>query len=390
MYYYMENEEAIVNGFANCLGGMLSTVAQEITLTVQPAVGVTGLKVHKTDHVTQNKDGSIQVVVGDIQAEENQDVVISGSLPAVEHPIDSYLFFTCEVLYRNLVADEHVCESLNAVVSRSASETKGELDVKVDIERNRVNATDAMEQAKKRGDAGKLAEGREIINAALKKLQSSPSAETTMISALIQDLKTCLEGLQDKRQYRAVGKGYMMQNVRCHRKKRAANFRSSTYRSQAVCQTESRSMRHAEFSVKDDSDSDDDDDLVPPVRLNARRAKPASRSSARGRRRMRAPPTQSAPSRNANSRQMPNVGLLAGPNIMPPPQVQQMQFPMQQQQMQMPVQQQMPVQFQQGLPVQNAAMQFQLPIQGNIPMPGPNSNNRCLFNSNRACQCRMQ
>jgi len=397
MYYYMENEEAIVSGFANCLGGMLSTVAQEITLTVHPAVGVTGLKVHKTDHVTQNKDGSIQVVVGDIQAEENQDVVISGSLPAVDHPIDSCLFFTCEVLYRNLVADGQVCENLNAVVSRSASETKGELDVKVDIERNRVKATDAMEQAKKCGDAGKLAEGREIINAALKQLQSSPSAETKLIAALIKDLKTCLEGLQDRRQYRAVGKGYMMQNVRCHRKKRAANFRSSTYQSQAVYQTNSRSIKQQEFSIKDDSDSDDDDDLVLPNRSNARRPRPASRSSARGRRRMRAPPTQSAPPRNANSWQMPNLGLFSGPpNSVP--QVQQMQLPVQQQQMQMPMQQQqmqVPMQQQQQMQamqqrqmqmpqqqqmlvqqqqVQNAAMQFQLPIQGNIPMPGPNSN----------------
>merc|ERR1719461_1260189 len=158
-----------------------------------------------------------------------------------------------------------------------------------------------MEQAKKCGDAGKLAEGRAIINAALQKLQSSPSAETKMISALIQDLKTCLEGLQDKRQYRAVGKGYMMQNVRCHRKKRAANFRSSTYRSQAVYQTESRSMRQQEFSIKDDSDSDDDDDFAVPRRIGVPRGRPASRG--RDRRRMRPPAIRSAPPRNANMMQ---------------------------------------------------------------------------------------
>merc|ERR1719445_2607300 len=139
----------------------------------------------------------------------------------------------------------------------------------------------------------------------------------------------------------------MMQNVRCHRKKRAANFRSSEYRSQNVYQTKSRGMKRAEFAVAADSDDDDYSDDAPRMmqrKIGGKKKRPARRSR----------PRPAAPSRNATAVQFQNI-------LPPPPVQQQVQFsaPPMQQQMQMPVQQmqQMPVQIQQvqnGGPVPNA------------------------------------
>merc|ERR1719285_471660 len=278
MYYYVENEQAIVEGFANCLGGMLSTVAQEITVTVKPALGIKDLKVHKSDHVTINADGSIQAVIGDIQAEENQDVVISCTLPEIEEPTQSYLIFTCEVLYRNVVADKQECESLMGVVDRKTVSGDdlirfGALDLKVDIEKNRVLATNMIESAKKCGDQNNFAEGRTIINSGLQLLQNSPSASTPFISSMMDDMRTCLSGLQDRTAYRTSGKGYMSQNVRCHRKKRNAKSSSSRYRSQNTYATSSRSKRHEEFSIRHDQDSDDEEDYKQQRMQRQRKAK---------------------------------------------------------------------------------------------------------------------
>ena len=63
MYFYMKDEAAIIAGFANCLGGMLSTVAQEIKLNIRGCKGVTDLKVHKDDNMAKNKDGSVTVPI---------------------------------------------------------------------------------------------------------------------------------------------------------------------------------------------------------------------------------------------------------------------------------------------------------------------------------------
>jgi len=280
MYYYVENEEAIVSGFANCLGGMLSTVAQEITVIVKPALGIKDLKVHKSDHVTMNADGSIQAVIGDIQAEENQDVVISCTLPEIEEPTQSYLIFNCEVLYRNVVADKQECENLMGVVDRKKVSGDdvirfGALDLKVDIEKNRVLATNMIESAKRCGDQNNFAEGRTIINSGLQLLQNSPSASTPFISSMMDDMRTCLSGLQDRTAYRTSGKGYMSQNVRCHRKKRNATS-SSRYRSQNTYATSSRSKRNEQFSIRHDQDSDDEDEDLSKLSRKSRQRKAKS------------------------------------------------------------------------------------------------------------------
>merc|ERR1712166_1060557 len=46
LYYYIENKESIPQTFADCLGGLLSVVAQNMVLVVEPCDGVSILKVH--------------------------------------------------------------------------------------------------------------------------------------------------------------------------------------------------------------------------------------------------------------------------------------------------------------------------------------------------------
>merc|ERR1711879_794276 len=68
--------------------------------------------------------------------------------------------------------------------------------------------------------------------------------------------------------YVSMGKGYMRQNVKCHKKKRAANFQRS-YASQNHYQTKSRSARYEDFSRADSDDSDEEDN----INLDPRRAR---------------------------------------------------------------------------------------------------------------------
>merc|ERR1712243_145174 len=66
MYYFMENEAGIKSGFANCLGGLLSTVAQEIEVEIQFNSECKTVKVHK-DNVTV-VDGRHKVHFADLQS----------------------------------------------------------------------------------------------------------------------------------------------------------------------------------------------------------------------------------------------------------------------------------------------------------------------------------
>ena len=63
----MENEESIKSGFANCLGGLMTTVALDIEVSVQFNPECTNGKVYK-ENVTV-VDGLHKVYFADLQSE---------------------------------------------------------------------------------------------------------------------------------------------------------------------------------------------------------------------------------------------------------------------------------------------------------------------------------
>lgn len=81
MYFYMQDEESIIEGFANCLGGMLSTVAQEINVTFRPNGDVANFKIHKDDHTTQNGDGTWTVHFGTCKARRSDTFWLRAPCP---------------------------------------------------------------------------------------------------------------------------------------------------------------------------------------------------------------------------------------------------------------------------------------------------------------------
>lgn len=228
------------------------------------------------------------------------------------------------------------------------------MNIKLDIERNRVFATEALDKAKALGDKAKYAEGRKVISHTLELIKNSPSANEGFVASLQGDLQTSLSGLRDRNQYMSMGKGYMKQNARCHKKKRAANF-NKHYASQSHYQTKSRSAQVAIWSKDDSDDSDDEDNaLSVPSRYGSRKPRTNQTAPTLGRKRkkkskkMKAPrilppkPTSaSAPNSNytdLNTSFFPQQNAV--PNILPqqqlpflaqqapPPAVQQGQFPL--------------------------------------------------------------
>jgi len=256
MYFYMKDEAAIIAGFANCLGGMLSTVAQEIKLNIRGCKGVKDLKVHKDDNMAKNKDGSVTVQFGDLQSEEKRHILISATIPKISKTDPCFKFFECEISYKNLVQNTQDKETLTATINRSGKIGKANLEV--DISKNRVVAADAMLNAENLGENHKLAEARKVVNEAKKIIEKSISAKEEFCTNLIKDLEKCLEGLKDERQYDLFGKGYMMQNQKCLHLERAANY-DMDYGTQMCYNNISKATAYEAFQRSDSMDSCDGD-----------------------------------------------------------------------------------------------------------------------------------
>lgn len=75
----------IPDAFADCLGGLLSVVGQNINVAFEAANGATIKKLKTKFKVTEKTAGtSYTVTVGDIQSEEEKDLLCEISIPKVE------------------------------------------------------------------------------------------------------------------------------------------------------------------------------------------------------------------------------------------------------------------------------------------------------------------
>lgn len=78
----------IPDAFADCLGGLLSVVGQNIDVSFEATNGVTIKKLKTKFKVTEKTAGqSYTVTVGDIQSEEEKDLLCEISVPKTESDV---------------------------------------------------------------------------------------------------------------------------------------------------------------------------------------------------------------------------------------------------------------------------------------------------------------
>jgi len=252
MYFFMEDEKAIIGGFANVLGGLLSVTARDLVLKFIPNPKVKDFRVKKSD-VVKNKDGSFTTRFSDLQAEESRHIVVQCKLPKIKGAEPQYPFFTCELHYRNLVREVDGTVKKACTINRSGS--RGNMDVEVDVENNRVVSTEAMEIAEQLGEKSDFKSARLIVNEAISSIQVSPSAQEDWCQHAVSDLRNVLDGLSDRNTFQRKGKQYVAQNIMCYNNERAANFVEDEYACQSAWNTNTKEEMYTEFQRADSCDS---------------------------------------------------------------------------------------------------------------------------------------
>eukprot|EP01124_Arcella_intermedia_P016757 TRINITY_DN23366_c0_g1_i1.p1 TRINITY_DN23366_c0_g1~~TRINITY_DN23366_c0_g1_i1.p1 ORF type:complete len:451 (-),score=103.01 TRINITY_DN23366_c0_g1_i1:34-1386(-) len=206
-YFFIQNKDTIADAFVNCLGGLLSVVAQNITLSIE---GDNGAGLHSV--VTAFKQTSASngwtVHIGDIQSEEERDILCRLKVPP--HPDGEALeVLKLKLCYFNVISSKQ--EEIEKVVSLRASldYPNSSPSVKVSVQKNRIATTEALTRAKAEADKGDYASARKILNETITQLQQSISASDPFTEGLIHDLKDSLSGLIDQTSFASYG-GYQM------------------------------------------------------------------------------------------------------------------------------------------------------------------------------------
>ena len=168
-YYHVANEERIAHAFGDCVGGLLSVVAQNVTLTLSHYAQATLAKVHgsyptKVDPASQ----TTVVELGDLYAEEKKNLLLDLTVPRLEAPVGSE-----DVLFASLTffdAREHrrVTTSTTLRIARPETTPADQpVHLEIDEQINRLRLVDAMEQATGTADDGDVAAGRQLLQDAV-------------------------------------------------------------------------------------------------------------------------------------------------------------------------------------------------------------------------------
>lgn len=87
-----QTADNIPQAFADCIGGLLSVAAQNITLSVQGAPGVQVETVLcRLPSETDADRSHVTLGLGDLYSEETRNIVCRVTLPAVDEPVQSAL-----------------------------------------------------------------------------------------------------------------------------------------------------------------------------------------------------------------------------------------------------------------------------------------------------------
>jgi len=261
-YYFLKDAEAIPAAFADCLGGLVSVVAQNATLELRPTGGrhacaSLGQLLGDAYASTAAEDGSLTVRLGDLFSEDEKDVLLKIELPAMPAG-EAAMTQDTPTATETAAADVEgwtlvdVAEvkggeaggvegkpaasgaegkpttdapvALRAtlrffsVLSKRFEEVHTQLSIPrledaraavanhaVDEQANRTAVATAIKQATLVADRGDVGQGRSLLHAAIGALSSSPSAASPVTQALSADVYRLAADYEHLGSYRSVG-----------------------------------------------------------------------------------------------------------------------------------------------------------------------------------------
>merc|ERR1719384_193647 len=240
MYAFIETTDMIADTFAECLGGLVSIIGQNLKIQVDALNEVEINKCLSTGYaLAVTKPRKIHTIsIKNLQSEENRDLIFELKMPKVGEKRAEYPIIQTAVTYKNVV--KNVTETLTNVctVNRISGQQMGERNIELDVQYNRVLAANAMEEADKLATNGKLQEARKVLTNAQNHIKKSRSNKNKFSSALVKDIQRILDNMQSRQQYTSSGGKMMKMNRMAHQFQRSTQ--SSQYASQQQYHTTSR------------------------------------------------------------------------------------------------------------------------------------------------------
>merc|ERR1712241_1086904 len=234
MYAFIENTDQISDTFAECLGGLVSIVGQNLKVQVQALnnVEISRCLVKGYPMKVDIPQKKHTISVKDLQSEENRDFVFELKVPKIEGEKKEDPLIQLSVQYDNVV--KGTTETLTNIcnIHRIDGKQIGERNVELDQQYNRVIASDAMEKAEKLAKSGKLKDARNVLTNAELTIKGSKSNRSPFCMNLVNDMGAIQSNMVDRSSYRTAGSKMLRSSGGCHGMQRSCGSRARGARSQ--------------------------------------------------------------------------------------------------------------------------------------------------------------
>jgi len=232
VYFFIENRDAIAESFADCLGGLLSVVGQNIAITLK-SLGDNDIKILNELQIVEKIPKKEYVInFGDIQSEESKDILVEIEIPSTELRYDNYNLVEWKIDYFNVLNLTQKEEIIVSTIGREYNPPT-ETDPDVEMQVNRILTIKALKEAEEARQKGNTEEFKQIIEKTVTRIETSnvegkEKGETynNYNDQLIHDLK---QGITEINQGNEQSYYYMQNVYDMHNHQRSNNKSNVTY-----------------------------------------------------------------------------------------------------------------------------------------------------------------
>lgn len=195
--YIISKKEDIPGAFGDALGGLLSTVAVDLNVTLVPLNGVEIVSIQAGGRDQVDDGDGVQVAIGDMFLEERRDLLVELDVPDGCGSLDVLSvqggFLSTSGAKRVTTSEETL------TISRDkAAVEEEEINPVVETSKMRYKAATAVSNAQGKAKVGNDKGAVTVIANATAVVEVSPLSESEIIQAILSDLKRIKTVLEDQ------------------------------------------------------------------------------------------------------------------------------------------------------------------------------------------------
>jgi len=190
----------------------------------------------------------ITTKLGDIMVDESRDILcIVNVAPDDEEdnvPLVKFTIQFIDVLTSEIVTTEFVCTTNRHAINEPLIR-----NVLVDKQLNRLKTTDAIEKSLGLANDDDLEQVRNILDVAIKEIESSVSGNDPFCEFLVSDLKQIKDTMQNRSTFKSIGDKKSNWIADAHKKQRKAGGKGGAY------ETKMKKEMISKYEGKNDKES---------------------------------------------------------------------------------------------------------------------------------------